>query len=129
MEGPLFSTKAESALHRSWGASLIGMTAVPEAKLAREAEMAYATIALATDYDVWNEDDHVSVERVTETLQRSIKRVQDVLKTVIATIPLGAEAESTASKALENAIMTAPKYIDDEMWTRLELLISKYVTR
>jgi len=129
MEGPLFSTKAESALHRSWGASLIGMTAVPEAKLAREAEMAYATIALATDYDVWNEDDHVSVERVTETLQRSIKRVQDVLKTVIATVPLGAEAESTASKALENAIMTAPKYIDDEMWTRLELLISKYVTR
>ena len=108
---------------------MIGMTAVPEAKLAREAEMAYGTIALATDYDVWNEDDHVSVERVTETLQRSIKRVQDVLKTVIATVPLGAEAESTASKALENAIMTAPKYIDDEMWTRLELLISKYVTR
>ncbi|MDX9719439.1 MAG: S-methyl-5'-thioadenosine phosphorylase [Myxococcota bacterium] len=115
MEGPLFSTKAESEMHRSWGASLIGMTALPEAKLAREAEMAYATIALATDYDCWH-DEVVTVEMVVKHLQNNAANVQRVLKRLIPSIPLGLEHENSASRALENAIMTAPALIPEKSW-------------
>jgi len=130
MEGPLFSTQAESAMHRSWGASLIGMTALPEAKFAREAEMAYATLALVTDYDVWHEDDHVDVSQVMVHMRNNITHAQPVLKHAIASIPLGQEAENDASRALENAIMTAPHLIPDTTWDAWgDLLLHKYIER
>ena len=129
MEGPLFSTKAESELHRSWGASLIGMTATPEAKFAREAEMAYATIALATDYDVWHEEDHVSVENVIQHLQNNVSNVHRVIKRLIPSIPLGTEAENSAYHALENAVMTAPHLIPDSTWDAWGPLLEQYMQR
>lgn len=129
MEGPLFSTKAESEMHRSWGASLIGMTALPEAKLARELEMAYATIALATDYDVWHEDEYVSVEAVVQHIKNNVANVQRVLRRVIPAIPLGQESENEASRALAHAIMTAPSAIPASTWDALGLVLEKYLQR
>jgi 5'-methylthioadenosine phosphorylase len=129
MEGPLFSTKAESELHRSWGASLIGMTALPEAKLAREAEMAYASICLATDYDVWLDEDHVDVSEVMANVAANVKNVKNVLKRVITSVPLGREAECDASTALQYAVMTKPEYITDETWAKVGLLLEKYIKR
>lgn len=129
MEGPLFSTKAESEMHRAWGASLIGMTALPEAKLAREAEMAYASICLATDYDVWRDEDHVDIGDVMANVAANVTNVKAVLKRVIASIPLGQEADNEASSALKYAIMTKPDAISDEAWAKVGLLISKYVER
>lgn len=127
MEGPAFSTVAESELHRSWGASLIGMTAMPEARLAREAEMCYATIALPTDYDVWHEDDHVDVSKVLEIIRQNVSNVRQVLKRVIPAIPLELESECDASRALEFAIMTKPSAIP--AWTRdnLSIILGKYL--
>ena len=127
MEGPAFSTIAESELHRAWGASLIGMTAMPEARLAREAEMCYATIALPTDYDVWHEDDHVDVSKVMEIIRQNVSNVRRVLKRVIPAIPLGKEAECDASTALQYAIMTKPEAIPE--WTRqnLDIILGKYI--
>lgn len=129
MEGPLFSTKAESELHRSWGASLIGMTALPEAKLAREAEMAYASICLATDYDVWFEDDEVDVSAVLANVQANVSNVKGALKRVINAIPLGRESESTAFNALQYAVMTKPEAISDAEWERVGLFLNKYIDR
>ena len=127
MEGPAFSTIAESNLHRAWGASLIGMTAMPEARLARECEMCYATIALPTDYDVWHEDDHVDVAKVIETLTKNVSNVKRILSAIIPKIPLDREAECDASFALKNAIMTKPNRIPE--WTRknLSIILDKYL--
>ena len=129
MEGPLFSTRAESELHRSWGASLIGMTALPEAKLFREAEMAYASVCLATDYDVWHEADHVDVNDVMANVAANVKNVQQLLRIAIPSIPLDREAENDASSALKHAIMTDPKLISDEEWARTGLFLKKYISR
>lgn len=129
MEGPLFSTKAESELHRSWGASLIGMTALPEAKLAREAEMAYASICLATDYDVWLDEDHVDVSEVMANVAANVKNVKNVLKRVITNVPLGREDECDASTALQYAVMTKPEYISDATWAKVGLFLKKYIDR
>ena len=127
MEGPAFSTVAESNLHRQWGASLIGMTAMPEARLAREAEMCYATIALPTDYDVWHEDDHVDVTQVLAILRQNVSNVRRVLARVIPSIPLDREEECDASSALQYAIMTKPEKIPE--WTRTHLapILAKYL--
>jgi 5'-methylthioadenosine phosphorylase len=130
MEGPQFSTRAESFLYRAWGADIIGMTALPEAKFAREAEIAYATIALATDYDVWKDEEHVSVEAVMARMCKNVVNAQKVLRRVILAIPLGAEAESGAANALESAIMTDPKLISAAEWDAWgDLLLSKYMAR
>ncbi len=128
MEGPLFSTIAESNMHRSWGASIIGMTALPEAKLAREAEMCYACIALATDYDVWHEDDHVSVEMVIQNLMKNTANVQRVLKRVVGSIPVGTEEQCEAYTALKNAIITRPDMIPESTRKNLGLLLDKYMS-
>lgn len=127
MEGPLFSTIAESQMHRSWGASVIGMTALPEAKLAREAEMCYACIALATDYDVWHEDDHVSVEMVIQNLQKNAANAQRVIANVIGKIPLGTEEESEAYHALKYAIITRPDLIPQSTRESLGIILDKYL--
>lgn len=114
MEGPAFSTVAESEMHRGWGADLIGMTAMPEAKLAREAEMAYATLALPTDYDVWREKTpHVDVHDVLAILDESTDRAREVFHRLIPRIPLDAEGECDASGALDPAIVTAPDAIPE----------------
>lgn len=127
MEGPAFSTMAESHMHRAWGASLIGMTSMPEARLAREAEMCYASICLPTDYDVWHEADHVDINDVFAVFAQNIANVRKVLARAIREIPLEREAECDASQALQYAIMTKPHAIG--AWTRenLGLVINKYV--
>lgn len=125
MEGPVFSTKAESALHRSWGASVIGMTALPEAKLAREAEIAYATVCTATDYDVWHTSDTVNVDMILENLAQSLRDVQRLLMAVVPQIDT--EAVYPAHDALKTAIITDPSLISKQHRTELAPLIGKYL--
>ena len=127
MEGPAFSTKAESMNYRSWGASVIGMTALPEAKLAREAEICYTTLACATDYDVWHETEaHVSVERIIHNLQRNVSTAQATLR---ALVPLLAREERVCDcgSALKNAIITDPAHIPPETRQRLEAIVGQYL--
>lgn len=126
MEGPLFSTKAESHLYRSWGASVIGMTALPEAKLAREAEMCYSTLACVTDYDCWHEaEESVTIEMVISNLLRNVATAKRILRTVVASIP--ERRECPCPTALQNAIITAPDRIPDQVRKDLSLLIGKYM--
>ena len=124
MEGPLFSTRAESKLYRSWDASIIGMTAVPEAKLAREAELAYAMLATATDYDVWHESEaDVTAAAVAEIVAQNVASAQRIVAAVARDLPAG--WVSSAEGALEDAIMTDPKRIPAETRERYALLIDK----
>ena len=123
MEGPAFSTVAESQMHRQWGAHLIGMTAQPEARLAREAEMAYATIALVTDYDVWYERDTVDVAEVLEVLRKNAENVRGILARLLPAIPLGAEDQCLAHDALQHAILTAPEAIAESTRRRVSLFL------
>ncbi len=126
MEGPLFSTKAESSLYRSWGASVIGMTALPEAKLAREAEICYATLACVTDYDCWHESQEaVTIEMVIANLQRNVKMAKKILKMVVTQIP--EKRECQCATALKDAIITPPERIPAHLKKELVLLIGKYV--
>ncbi|RDV36356.1 S-methyl-5'-thioadenosine phosphorylase [Bradymonadaceae bacterium TMQ3] len=127
MEGPAFSTRAESELHRSWGASLIGMTAMPEARLAREAELCYATIALSTDYDCWKDDDEVDVTNVMAIIKQNVANVRRILQRVIPAIPLEREAESEAANALQFGIMTPAEAIPEEARKKLGLFLDKYL--
>lgn len=127
MEGPAFSTKAESKLYRSWGASVIGMTNLPEAKLAREAEIAYATLGLVTDYDCWHPDhDNVTVEMVIDNLRRNAINAQKVIKAAVKQLSLN-PPESAAHSALKYSILTPPDNISAEARERLKLLIDKYI--
>ncbi|MFW6125887.1 MAG: S-methyl-5'-thioadenosine phosphorylase [Chloroflexota bacterium] len=126
MEGPLFSTKAESNLYRSWGASVIGMTALPEAKLAREAEICYATVACATDYDCWHEDEEsVTIEMVIANLQQNVNRAKQIIRTAVPRIP--EQRTCPCATALQNAIITAPEKIPQNTRRQLALLIGKYL--
>ena len=126
MEGPLFSTRAECRLYRSWGASVIGMTALPEAKLAREAEMCYATVACVTDYDCWHEEhESVTIDMVISNLTQNADIAKRIITQAVAAIPL--ERECGCATALENAIITAPERIPPRMKKDLALLIGKYV--
>ena len=127
MEGPAFSTKAESETYRSWGMSVIGMTNLQEAKLAREAEICYATIALVTDYDCWHPDhDSVTVEMVIEYLNRNSATAQKLIAGTIARIA-NQERECKCSHALRHAIITSPDKITPEAKERLAAIIGKYV--
>jgi 5'-methylthioadenosine phosphorylase len=126
IEGPLFSTRAESNLYRSWGASVIGMTALPEAKLAREAEMCYSTLACVTDYDCWHEsEESVTIEMVLSNLLRNVATAKRILKRVVANIP--EKRECSCATALQNAIITAPDRIPQQVKEDYALLIGKYV--
>jgi 5'-methylthioadenosine phosphorylase len=125
IEGPQFSTKAESRIYRSWGVDVIGMTNMPEAKLAREAELCYATLALATDYDVWHEGhDAVTVEAVVANLMKNVATAREVLRRVIPTIvgPRTCECPSL----LKSAVITDPSRFPLATRRRLDLLIGKY---
>ncbi len=126
MEGPAFSTRAESRLHRSWGADIIGMTALPEAKLAREAEICYATIAGVSDYDSWHkEKEPVTVEIILDILRHNIDTIKRIIKLTVARIPEQRHCE--CATALKNAIVTDPKVIPAEQKKKLNLLIGKYL--
>ena len=124
MEGPQFSTRAESFMYRGLGASVIGMTNLPEAKLAREAEMAYATIAMATDYDCWHEtEEHVSVDAVVAVLEANVVKAQHVLRAVI---PMLRTAPPSATwTALDFAILTARDAIPETKRRELSLLLDR----
>lgn len=124
MEGPAFSTRAESAFNRAQGFSVVGMTALPEARLAREAEIAYACVALSTDYDVWHESGEVSVELVIENLNANARNVQRIVQEVVARIPQ--ERSSPAHEALKGAIMTDPKLWPAQTIDKLGLIIERY---
>jgi 5'-methylthioadenosine phosphorylase len=125
IEGPQFSSKAESRIFRSWGVDVIGMTNMPEAKLAREAELCYATLALVTDYDVWHaEHDAVTVEAVIQNLVRNVTTAKAVLTHVIPTIPV--PRACACSRLLENAVITHPQAFPPRTRRRLQLLLGKY---
>ncbi len=130
MEGPLFSTKAESNAYRQWGMDIIGMTALPEAKLAREAELCYATIACATDYDCWHEsEESVTVEMVMSNLGANIANAQRILQSVAHSIPSDrSEATCGCASALATSIITDPASISAEVKEKYGLLIHKYVS-
>jgi 5'-methylthioadenosine phosphorylase len=127
MEGPAFSTKAESNLYRSWGASIIGMTNLQEAKLATEAEIAYATLALVTDYDCWHPDhDHVTVEMVIENLHRNAINAQKVIQETVKRLSENPPV-SAAHSALKYAILTPLDKVPPATKERLSLLLQKYL--
>ena len=125
MEGPQFSTKTESELYRSWGASIIGMTALPEAKLAREAEICYATMAMVTDYDCWHDsEESVTVEMIVRNLMKNVETSKEVVAGLVPTIP--ESRECACASALENAIITAPDAVPPDVRSRLAPLVGKY---
>ena len=126
MEGPAFSTKAESNVYRQWGMDIIGMTNLQEAKLAREAEIAYATLALVTDYDCWYEGhDDVTVDMVIEYLNKNVRNAQLILKDAVQRVAVK-ETPNQYRDAIKNAIFTAPEHWPAETAKRLEAIIGKY---
>ena len=128
MEGPQFSTKAESNLYRSWGADVIGMTNLQEAKLAREAEICYATMAMVTDYDCWHpEHDSVTVEQIVRVLNTNAENAAKVVKQAIAVMPK--ERKCKCGSALEFALLTDPTKIPAATRQKLALLLDKYLAK
>jgi len=126
MEGPAFSTKAESNVYRSWGMDVIGMTNLQEAKLAREAEICYATLALVTDYDCWHEEhDAVSVETVVEYLNRNVRNAQVIMREAVKRLSERSRGCACGS-ALKSAIFTAPDLWPEATTKKLEAIIKKY---
>jgi 5'-methylthioadenosine phosphorylase len=128
MEGPQFSTKAESNLYRSWGADVIGMTNLQEAKLAREAEICYATMAMVTDYDCWHpEHDSVTVEQIVKVLNTNAENASKVVKQAIALIPK--DRKCKCGSALQFALLTDPTKIPAVTRQKLALLLDKYLNK
>ena len=126
MEGPAFSTKAESNVYRSWGMDLIGMTSLPEAKLAREAEICYATLAMVTDYDCWHpQHDAVTVNAIIEYLQRNVENSQRILLKAIRAMPQ--QRDCKCASALAHAIFTDRRRISPRAKKKLSLLVGKYL--
>jgi 5'-methylthioadenosine phosphorylase len=126
MEGPQFSTRAESKLYRSWNVDVIGMTNLQEAKLAREAEICYATIAMATDFDCWHEEhEAVTVEAVLAVMSKNVGNAKRLIRSALPRVPSGRSCG--CGSALRFAIMTAHEKIGPEARARLGLLIGKYV--
>lgn len=124
IEGPRFSTKAESNLYRSWGMSIIGMTASPEAFLAKEAEMCYAVMAHVTDYDVWHvSESPVTVDMVIQTLNKNTETAQEAIRNLVRNLP---ERTCNCENALSTALITNPKAIPNDTMQKLELLVKKY---
>lgn len=126
IEGPQFSTRAESKLYRTWGVDIIGMTNLPEARLAREAEMCYSTIAFATDYDCWHEEaGDVTIGEILRILAQSTKTAQRAIRYALRHLP-GAR-ECLCANALKYALITAKKHIPEKTKKDLELIIGKYM--
>jgi 5'-methylthioadenosine phosphorylase len=126
MEGPAFSTKAESEVYRSWGMSVIGMTNLQEAKLAREAEICYATLALVTDYDCWHPGhDAVTVDTVIEYLNKNVRNAQLIMKEAVKVLG-GQERNCKCASALKNAIFTAVDLWPEGTRKKLDAIVKKY---
>ena len=126
MEGPAFSSRAESHLYRSWGMDVIGMTNISEARLAREAEICYLTLAMVTDYDCWHaEEETVSAELILENMRRLVQDAKRLIKLAITKIPNATHC--LCAQALKNAIITSPEDIPDEIREKLDIIIGKYV--
>ena len=126
IEGPQFSTRAESAVYRSWGANVIGMTALPEAKLAREAELCYTTLAFVTDYDVWHDtEEEVTVEMVIQNLTHNVATAQGIIRRMLAEIP--DNRTCGCESALKNAVITSRESITKDAQNRLGILVNKYL--
>lgn len=127
VEGPSFSTRAESNLYRGWGAQVIGMTNLTEAKLAREAEISYATLAMATDYDCWRPGhDEVTVGEVVAVMNKNVELARRILRAAIPNIA-GHEGPAPMSSALRHAIATLPTAVDPTRRASLDLLVRKYL--
>lgn len=127
MEGPQFSTKAESELYRAWGCDVIGMTNMPEAKLAREAELCYATIAMVTDFDCWHPDhDHVTVDAVVKVMQANADRARALVRTVVPMLgqPRG-PCPAGCDRALEHALVTPPGKRDPALMAKLDAVAGR----
>jgi len=128
MEGPQFSTLAESRLYRSWGADIIGMTNLQEAKLAREAEICYTTLALVTDYDCWHPDhDSVTVEMIVANLMQNATTAQQVIANAVERLPI--ERTCECARALATAIITRPEAVPAATKKKLHLLVGKYLDK
>ncbi len=128
IEGPQFSTKAESKLYRSWGMDIIGMTAMPEVRLAREAEICFAILALVTDYDVWHSaEEPVSVAVVLQRLQQNVEAAQRTLRELIPRLR-ELPSQCTCHSALQYAIVTRPEAVPAELRERYKLLLGKYLS-
>jgi 5'-methylthioadenosine phosphorylase len=126
IEGPRFSTKAESDIYRGWGLSIIGMTTSPEAFLAREAEMCYAVMAHVTDYDVWHtSEEPVTVEMVIAVLNKNTEIAQQAIRNIAKNLKLDTECE--CDQALATALITNPKTVDPTVRQKLDLLVKKYL--
>jgi 5'-methylthioadenosine phosphorylase len=129
MEGPAFSTKAESNLYRSWGMDVIGMTNLQEAKLAREAEICYSTVAMVTDYDCWHEaHDAVTVADIIQNLTQNAGNAAKVVRTAVRNLEL-VPRTCACSQALKYALITDPKTVPWSTYAKLELLVGKYLSR
>jgi len=126
IEGPAFSTRAESTLYRQWGMDIIGMTSIQEAKLSREAEICYAAMALVTDFDCWHTDTQaVTVETVTRNLAKNISTAKAILENVVPALP--EKRACACAAALKNAVMTDPGAVPPEIKQKLDLLVGKYL--
>ena len=126
IEGPAFSTRAESNVYRQWGMDIIGMTSLQEAKLAREAEICYAAMAMVTDFDCWHaEESEVNVETVVQNLKKNISFAKKIIQVVVPEI--SAERECICAEALKNAIMTEASAIPPETQKKFEFLVGKYL--
>jgi 5'-methylthioadenosine phosphorylase len=126
MEGPAFSTRAESRLYKSWGADLIGMTTLPEAKLAREAEICYAVIGCVTDYDSWwKSAEAITVDVILGIMHHNVDTAKEIIKKSVSRIP--EERECLCPTALQTAFVTSPEVIPDERKKKLEMIFGKYL--
>lgn len=126
MEGPAFSTRAESRLHRSWGCDLVGMTAMPEAKLAREAELPYALVGMVTDYDCWHDGGDVDVTSIVAVMEGNAALARAMIKALCAALP-PERAASPIDRVLDNAIMTAPHARDPALMTRNAAILARWL--
>lgn len=128
MEGPQFSTRAESNIYRIWGVDVIGMTNIPEAKLAREAEICYATMALITDYDCWHEhEEDVTIDAVIAIMNRNTDLAQQIIRSAVKKI--SEPRDCICATSLKDAILTPSEYISAKARQDLDLLIGKYITK
>ena len=126
MEGPLFSTRAESILYRQWGGTVIGMTNLQEAKLAKEAEICYSTLAMATDYDCWHEEEEeVTVDMIIANLMKNVENAKNIVKESIKLI--NTERDCNCMNALSGAIISDKNQIPEETKKKLDLIIGKYI--
>ncbi|GAI03398.1 unnamed protein product [marine sediment metagenome] len=126
MEGPAFSTRAESELYKSWGMDVIGMTNMPEARLAREAEICYVSLAMVTDYDCWHaKEETVSVDLIIQNMRKNIQNARKLIKSAISKIPQ--KRDCLCAQALKDAIVTQVKEIPGEVRKNLDIIIGRYI--